>query len=92
MIHGGLTDQDLYYANELKNLAALYPQFHYHSCVLKSDSGPSESIEHYILGYMSNPKNLKVFVCGPAETTNKLKMKAFCAGVPSSQIFSDAFL
>ncbi len=92
LIHGVLTDQDLYYVNELKNLATLYPQFHYQSCVLKSASGPSESIEHKILSAIRNPKDLKVFVCGPAETTNKLKMKAFCAGVPSSQIFSDAFI
>ncbi|MCX7122573.1 MAG: FAD-binding oxidoreductase [Gammaproteobacteria bacterium] len=92
LIHACLTNQDLYCVNELKNLAAFYPQFHYHRCVLKSDSGPSESIEHYILGYMSHPKNLKVFICGPSEITHQLKMKAFCAGVPSSQIFSDAFL
>lgn len=92
LVHGALTDQDLYYVHELKNLATLYPQFHYETCVLKSDSGPSESIEHKILDYISNPKNLRVFICGPSETTNKLKMKAFCAGVPSAQIFSDAFL
>ena len=92
LVHGGLIDQDLYYVNELKNLAALHPQFHYHSCVLKNDVGLSESIEHKILSYIIHPKNLKVFVCGPAETTNKLKMKAFCAGVSSAQILSDAFL
>lgn len=92
LVHGGLTDQDLYYVDELKNIKAMHTQFHYQSCVLKNHSGPSESIEHNLLNYINDPKNLKVFVCGPAEITNKLKMKAFCAGVPSSHIFSDAFL
>lgn len=92
LIHGGLTDQDLYCDQELKNIHALHPHFCYQRCVLTSESGPSESIEHKLLGYINSPTDVKVFVCGPAETTSKLKMKIFCAGVPSLNIFSDAFL
>ncbi len=92
LIHGGLRDEDLYYVAELKQLSLLYPQFHYDSCVLKSDAGLSESIDKKILTYIKNAKYLKFFVCGPKETTNILKVQAFFAGVSSSNIFSDAFL
>lgn len=91
LVHGGLKDEDLYYVNELKQLALLYPQLHYDSCVLKSNSGLSESIDKKILTYIKDPKRLKFFVCGPKEITETLKVKAFCAGVSSSNIFSDSF-
>lgn len=34
----------------------------------------------------------KVYVCGPKETTDKLKKQIFLAGVPSQAILSDVFL
>jgi len=92
LIHGGLRDEDLYYVNELKQLSSDYSQFRYESCVLQSASGLSEPIDKKILRHIKDPHHLKLFVCGPKEITDKLKVKAFCAGVASSNIFSDAFL
>lgn len=92
LIHGGLKDEDLYYVNELKQLSSQYPQFHYESCVLKSEAGLSESLDKKTLTHIKDVKNLKFFVCGPKEIIDVLKVQAFCAGVSSSNIFSDTFL
>lgn len=92
LLHGGLTHQDLYYIRELTELTTLYPHFHYESCILNNDSGPSESIENKTLCHINDSKDLTVFICGPEAITNKLKMKVFCAGISSSNIFSDTFL
>lgn len=93
LLHGGRTDKDLYYVEELKNLMSKHTQFYYENYVLESASGRHDvPIDQAILCHIKDPKNLRVFICGPQETTQKLKMKAFCAGVPSNQILSDAFL
>jgi NAD(P)H-flavin reductase len=93
LLHGGRIDQDLYYIEELKNLMSQHPQFHYENYVLDSASGRRDApIDQAILQHIKDPQNLRIFICGPQETTQKLKMKAFCAGVPSNQILSDAFV
>lgn len=93
LIHGGVVDEDLYYVNELQNLAKQNADFRYEPCVLQGNGQyPIVPIDQKIVGHIKDPKSLKVFVCGPKDTTNKLKMKAFLAGVPSSHILSDAFL
>lgn len=94
LIHGGNQDNDIYYAEELETLASFYDNFSYVPCVLKTNGMyPEANIFDKTLCYLSsNIKNIQVYVCGPKETTNKLKTKAFLAGIPSAKIFSDAFL
>ncbi len=93
LIHGGCTDDDIYYNEELETLAAVNASFHYEPCVLKSNGRYREaSIEQLLITHLTNPAQMHVFVCGPKDTTNKLKTKAFLAGVPSKKIVSDAFL
>lgn len=93
LVHGGLIDDDIYYADELWTLAAVFDNFHYEPCVLNSQGlYPEASIEKKIQTYLCNPSNTRVYVCGPKETTKKLKTSVFLAGVPSQSIFSDAFL
>src|SRR5690606_38474494 len=36
LVHGGLRDDDIYYADELWTLAAVFNNFHYEPCVLNS--------------------------------------------------------
>lgn len=93
LIHGGCQDSDLYYAEELQTLASFYDNFEYVPCVLKTNGlYPEANIFDKTLCYLSpNIKNIQVYVCGPKETTNKLKTKVFLAGIPSAKIFSDAF-
>ncbi|ASQ47064.1 FAD-binding oxidoreductase [Legionella clemsonensis] len=93
LIHGGCQDDDIYYAEEMETLASFYQNFQYVPCVLKSNGCYQESdIAQRLLMHLNNTDNVQVYVCGPKETTNKLKTKAFLAGVPSSKIYSDAFL
>ncbi|KTD31616.1 xylene monooxygenase [Legionella moravica] len=93
LIHGGLTDNDIYYRDELETLAALFNQVYYKPCVLKSQGRfPEASIDQQVLSCINNPDGLRAYICGPKETTNKLKTTIFLAGVPSKFIFSDAFL
>ncbi|MDP1574975.1 MAG: 2Fe-2S iron-sulfur cluster binding domain-containing protein [Coxiellaceae bacterium] len=93
LLHGGRIFEDLYYVNELEKIASENSDFHYENCVWKNASGEYNlPIDKVVLKYIQDPKNLRVFVCGPQETTQKIKTKVFCAGVPSSQILSDAFI
>lgn len=94
LIHGGCQDNDIYFDEELQTMASFYDNFEYVPCVLKTNGlYPEASIFDKTLCYLSaNIKNMQVYVCGPKETTNKLKTKVFLAGIPSTKIFSDAFL
>lgn len=93
LVHGGCIDDDIYYAEELETLAAVFQNFYYNPCVLNSQGRyPEASIERSVLTYLNNPNDTQVYVCGPKEITNKLKTSIFLAGVPSKFIFSDPFL
>lgn len=93
LVHGGLIDADIYYAKELEIIAALFTNFHFEPCVLRSDGRyPEASIENQAVSFLNNPNDTLVYVCGPKETSNKLKTSMFLAGVPSKAIFSDVFL
>ena len=93
LVHGGLSDEDIYYAEELKTLAMLFPSFVYDPCVLQSSGGyPEASIEKRALRHLNHPKDTRVYVCGPKDTTDKLKKHIFLAGVPSQAILSDVFV
>ncbi len=92
LVHGGLIDDDIYYVDELETLAAIFPNFHYIPCVLHSQGHYQEvSINQLVLNHLNNPSETRVYICGPKETTYKLKTSAFLAGVPSKFIFSDGF-
>jgi NAD(P)H-flavin reductase len=93
LVHGGLTDEDIYYQEELETLSALFNSFEYAPCVLKSQGVyPEASIEKQALIHLNRPLETRVYVCGPKETANQLKKQIFLAGVPSQSIFSDVFL
>jgi NAD(P)H-flavin reductase len=93
LVHGGRIDDDIYYTRDLEILCDYFKNFHYDPCVLNSQGRYLEaSIEQRVLTHLNKPKATQVYVCGPKETTNKLKTSIFLAGVPSKAIFSDAFL
>jgi len=93
LVHGGLADEDIYYKEELEMLSLLFPSFVYDPCVLQSQGRyPEASIEQRTLMHLNQPKETRVYVCGPKETTDKLKKQIFLAGVPSQAILSDVFL
>ena len=93
LVHGGLIDEDIYYREELETLSAVFNSFIYAPCVLKSKGQyPEASVEKQALLHLNQPKETRVYICGPKETTNKLKKHIFLAGVPSQAILSDVFL
>ena len=93
LIHGGLTDQDIYYGSVIEALVAQHDNLHYAPCVLKSKGCfPENAIDQQMLSCLIHPATMRLYVCGPKETTVKLKTKAFIAGVPSGYILSDEFL
>ncbi|CAM2890303.1 FAD-binding oxidoreductase [Legionella worsleiensis] len=93
LIHGGVSDRDIYYRDELDMLAAVFPSFVYDPCVLQSQGGyPEASVEKRVLLHLTKPQTTRVYVCGPKETTNTLKKHIFLSGVPSKSILSDVFL
>jgi len=94
LIHGGSQDSDIYFDEALQTLASVYDNFDYIPCVLKTNGRyPEASIFNKTLSHLSpNIKAMQVYVCGPSDTTTQLKTKVFLAGVPSQNIFSDAFI
>ena len=94
LIHGGVHDADLYFHNELIMLQNKHTNFKYIPCVLNdSKLIQKASIENLLIqSFEGIVEKVRLFICGPEETTNKLKIKAFLAGVPSSFIYTDAFV
>lgn len=93
LLHGGITEQDLYLDDKLVRLAKQHSNFHYERCTLeKSNICQSMPIEDLLLNVLKLVANPKLYVCGPEEFTKKFKMKAFLAGVASKNIYSDAFI
>ncbi|MCW8418177.1 FAD-binding oxidoreductase [Fluoribacter dumoffii] len=93
LVHGGLTDEDIYCKEELDALSTQFNTFIYDPCVVKSQGCyPEALIDRRVLTHINNPQDTRVYVCGPKEITNKLKTRIFLAGVPSKQIFSDPFI
>ena len=52
----------------------------------------SKAIDKFFLEHATKYKTAKAYVCGPAETTKKIKTIAFLAGIPSNRIYSDTFV
>ena len=90
IIHGGCDKQDLYYNDELEAIVAANSNIKYYSSVLNDKD--SKAIDKFFLEHATKYKTAKAYVCGPAETTKKIKTIAFLAGIPSNRIYSDTFV
>lgn len=94
LLHGGVTRADLYLDPFLQKLTRRYASFFYQTCTLeKSSSHAPLSLDQCLSVQLQGIASAaRVFVCGPEDTTRRLKMKAFLAGTPSTSIYSDAFV
>lgn len=93
LVHGGVTDDDIYYFNELATLSAQHKNFTYDPCVLNTQGKfPIANIDQRALSHLKHPKTTKTFLCGSPDIVNKLKKQFFLAGVPSNAILYDLFL
>ena len=98
ILHGALSEHDLYHVDMLKELAKLHKNLTYTPCVLnmKHDkegfhTGPLDQFVMHIMEPLDK-KTLHTYFCGAPEMVNLLKKKVFLAGVASKNIFSDPFL
>jgi NAD(P)H-flavin reductase/ferredoxin len=95
LIHGGVCKDDLYLHAKLNQIAQTHVQLTYVACTLNASQGIRHApIDNVLLEKLNslNKSNMQLYICGPAETTNALKTKAFLSGVPSSAIYSDSFI
>lgn len=94
LIHGGVSESDLYLHKTLSDLQQEYHQFTYAPCVLnESRTVIQASIENILVEKLKGIENsARVYICGPEKTTKKMKIKVFLAGVPSASIYSDIFI
>lgn len=95
LIHGGVSESDLYLHENLTQLHNDHSNFEYIPCVLNESAAPivKSSIDSILIQQLEAVKNnVRLYICGPEETTMKLKTKAFLSGVPSASIYSDSFI
>lgn len=96
LYHGALCEEDLYFIDELKKIAAMHNNFHYMPCVLNGANDMFYRIgnlENIVLDKVREQvKNVRLYLCGAPEMVNSIKTKAFISGVSSKLIYSDAFL
>lgn len=93
LLHGGITEKDIYYHDYLVDLAKSQSNFSYHCCVLQSNGRIKQaSIDAELKQLITDSLNTKVYICGPEETAKQLKKQVFLMGVPSKNIFSDIFI
>lgn len=90
LIHGGVTQDDLYMDQDLNDLSSQTQSFTYLTSVLTEEGSPV--LDRLLLEAIQNNHDANVYICGPDDITKQLKMKAFMAGIASSSIYSDAFL
>lgn len=96
LLHGVLKEDDLYLVEELKKLDIEKQNFTYLPCVLNGKEGKfykNGDIKDIIISSLPDDKsNTRLFLCGAPEIVNSLKTKAFLFGLPSKNIYADAFL
>lgn len=98
LLHGGSIPDRLYYVNELRELAANHPNFHYEALVLAAPEGDAKhkqgDIEQAALATLdaATMANQRVFLCGAPEFVQDLRRKIFLKGVRSANIYCDAFI
>ena len=96
LIHGVLEERDLYLTKELKNVESNVKNFDYIPCVANGEKSGNHiigNIEEITMDKLKqDTENTYLFICGAPKIVNSLKTKAFLSGLPSKNIFTDAFI
>lgn len=97
LFHGALTTSGLYLVNQLRELAAQFPQFQYLPTVLNSDSQDDQpvltgSLDTVVVSRVPQLKAMRAFLCGDPDIVNRLRKKFFLAGLSLRDIYADAFV
>jgi NAD(P)H-flavin reductase/ferredoxin len=94
LFHGSRELEDLYRVEEMRQLAALYPNFHYTPCLsggLVPKGFALGRVNDIVFTQIINLKGWRVFLCGHPEMVNIMKRNAFLKGAASADIYADAF-
>ncbi len=94
LYHGSWKPEGLYLVDELRQLSAKHPNFHYVPCV------EAEPLQDYRVGradqvaLMDLPslKGWRVYVCGHPEMVKSAKKRTFLAGASMQNIYADPFV
>lgn len=94
LFHGTRRPADLYLVDELRALAAAYPQFDYAPCVSRAAGDALYAAGRAAdLAFARHPalNGWRVFLCGNAAMVKAAKKRAFLAGAALADIHADPF-
>lgn len=94
LFHGSREKEDLYRVDEMRQLSASYPNFHYTPCISGEhvEEGFKQGrVDAVALNEISDLKGWRVFLCGHPDMVSQMKMKVFLKGVSIDDIYTDAF-
>lgn len=94
LFHGARQVHDLYLTQELRALAAAYPQLSYTPCVSRGEGGEGHAsgrANDVALRRHPHLKGWRVFLCGNAAMVKAVKKRAFLAGAALGDIHADPF-
>ncbi|MBI4752427.1 MAG: 2Fe-2S iron-sulfur cluster binding domain-containing protein [Acidobacteria bacterium] len=97
LFHGALTGKGLYLVNQLRELAARFPQFQYQPTLLHEDEQLeypvlTGSLDTIVMSQFPQLKSMRAFLCGDPDIVNRLRKKFFLAGLSLRDIYADAFV
>lgn len=93
LYHGSRTPEGLYLQEELRGLERANANFHYTTVVPPDDDTSTAAALIHAIGAAHPALNgWRGFVCGNPPAVAALKKKLFMSGMPSREIFADAFL
>lgn len=96
LYHGGRTEAQLYYREELQELAERHPNFFYHPCVVESGGAPelhTGRLELLVEAAL-DPASLqqtRAFLCGAPDFVHGMRKRLFLKGLRAPNIHCDPF-
>ena len=94
LLHGGLSNEGLYYQETLQQLAQQHERFTYRPCVLNGETpegGVRGPIDEQLQQVLKDGKNWRIFLCGDSEIVNVMRNVCLAHGIDDSDIHTDAF-
>jgi CDP-4-dehydro-6-deoxyglucose reductase, E3 len=93
LYHGSRTPEGLYLQCELEALSRSHPNLYYSTVVpAAANASTADALAKVIAQSHSALTAWRGFICGNPPAVSLLKKKLFLQGMPSREIFSDAFL
>ena len=94
LFHGSIRPEGLYLMDELRALAAQYPNLRYYPCALQGEAEGVTCMTLDQLSLQTVPKlgGHKVYLCGHPDFVRMMQRKTFLAGASLSDIYADAFV